>query len=569
MIGMNYLIKYLFAGIILLFVLTVYSQNLHKTYNFDFEKNINGDEDGWQAMFDSFRFNYDTISKVQGKRSIVFSRTYLKIDFNLCLYRKILLPHPVNEVSVSVFSKSLLLQSAWLKISGFNRNGKIVITDSVSILSNDWKKSTGRISYPDLYLVSIELRAKEQFKERKNEVKLWLDDISLSCEGVNLFSMKKPQNTDVENEIAKISKNTPLTGELVLPEHILADLARKKVIGFGETVHGSLETDKFIYNNIRQLISEHKCRLVFFEMNIDRVALYNQYINGFNIDTTYTPLKFLSFEFEKFINWLKEYNATHSVKVNIAGIDLHSNPLSSNPIPPYINGFIKSFNSSSLKVDTLLQRINSGSYRRIPLKYATDNEKELSSEFGKFNYQILKHILLSRTDSALVPPIFNIPVYFYWQQVHRDYTLWQNTKAVLKEFSDGKSPVVVCAHYAHLDKVSSIHFNEVTTLGQHLNQFYGDAYYNIGIILGEGQAGIMKGGNPVYYNLESPEKGSLEYMSMQTNQDYFYKKGFIDSKIPLTIRRLGNSAAVSQFIPAYFKGSMDSFIFIRKSSPSF
>jgi hypothetical protein len=58
-------------------------------------------------------------------------------------------------------------------------------------------------------------------------------------------------------------------------------------------------------------------------------------------------------------------------------------------------------------------------------------------------------------------------------------------------------------------------------------------------------------------------------MSMQTNQDYFYKKGFIDSKIPLTIRRLGNSAAVSQFIPAYFKGSMDSFIFIRKSSPSF
>jgi erythromycin esterase-like protein len=381
--------------------------------------------------------------------------------------------------------------------------------------------------------------------------------------------MKQPQNTDIENEIAEITKNNPLTGELILPEPILADLARKKVIGFGETVHGSLETDKFIYNNIRQLITDHNCRLVLFEMNIDRVALYNQYINGFTIDTTDTPLKFLSYEFEKFIKWLKEYNATHSAKVNVAGIDLHSNPLSSNPIPPYINGFIKSFNSNSPKVDTLLQRINSGRYRRIPLKYAMDNEKELSSEFGKFNYQILKHILLSRTDSALVPPKFNIQVYFYWQQVHRDYTLWQNTKGVLKEFADGKSPVVICAHYAHLDKVSSIHFNEVTTLGQYLNQYYKDAYCHIGVILGEGQAGVMKGGNPVYYSLESPIKGSLEYLAMQTNQNYFYRKGYINSKIPMTIRRLGNSAAASQFIPAYFKGSMNSFIFIRKSSPLF
>lgn len=569
MLTTNQFIKFFAAALFFLFVINSFAQNHYKTYNFDFEKDINGDEDGWQAMFDSFQFSYDTISKVQGKRSIVFKRTYLPINFNLCLYNKILLPHSVNEISVSVFSKSSLLQSAWLKIAGFNTNGKIVVTDSVSILSNDWKKFTGKISCPDLYLVSIELRAMEQFKEKKDEVKLWLDDISVSCEGVNLLSMKQPQNTDVENEIAEITKNIPLTGELVLPEPILADLARKKVIGFGETVHGSLETDKFIYNNIRQLITDHKCRLVLFEMNIDRVALYNQYINGFNIDTTYTNLKFLSYEFEKFINWLKEYNATHSAKVNIAGIDLHSNPLSSNPVPPYINGFIKSFNSGSLKVDTLLLRINSGTYRYIPVKYAMDNEKELSSEFGKFNYQVLKHILLSRTDSALVPPKFNIQVYFYWQQVHRDYILWQNTKAVLKEFADDNSPVVIFAHYAHLDKVSSIHFNEVTTLGQYLNQYYGDAYCHIGVILGEGQAGVMSRGKPVQYSLESPVKGSLEYLAKQTGKDCFYRKGDINSEHPLTIRRLGNGAAKSQFIPAHFKNSMDGFVFIGKSTPSF
>ena len=528
---------------------------------------------------------FDTIDKVEGKRSIMFTRRYLKLEFNLCLYQKILLPKPSSQLSVSVFSKNIDNQYSWLKIAGFDRSGKIIITDSVSIISNNsWQEFTAKIAHEDIYLLSMEIRTKEQFKENKKEVKLWVDGISVICDGTNLLSFNTPSYEFSKNEIADIKNNIPLNEDMVLPEKVLNKIAEKKIIGFGETAHGSFETDKCIYNNIRQLISNHKCRLVLFEMPIDLVAQYNLYIHGYEIDTTYCnfypyqtkidttyrKLSFLSTEQERFVNWVKDFNAVHDDKVNIMGIDEHVNPLSSNGSPPDLNRYISSMKLRSNTVDSLTSLINSRDYRRIPLQYAQNNEKQLTTLMGCFNYMVLLQTLKSRSDSALYCPLYKKS--YYWQQVHRDYMIWQNAKQVLENFTDGKSPVVICAHYAHLDKISSIHFNEVVTLGQYLAKAYGDSYCHIGILLDQGKAGSMgdQGKNKLgYEELQLPVKGSLEYLASQTNQECFYKPGNIITKIPLMIRRSGNRSTSFQFIPAYFPGSMDGFIYIRNSTPSF
>ncbi len=574
--------RHLFVLFLVFETTLVFPQNYIKRCNFGFETNRIVVPDNWQLILDSYQLKYDTIDKVQGKRSIAFSRTYLKSDFNLCLYQKILLPKSFSEISVSVFSKTINHQYSWLKIAGFDRYGKIIVTDSLSIISNNsWHEFTARIAHKGIYLLSLELRAKEQFNTKKKEVKLWLDSITVICDGRNLLSLNDPLIAFSAKDLAAINNNIPLDEDMILPGNVLKKMAKNRIIGFGETAHGSLETNKCIYNNIRQLISDYNCRLVLLEMPIDLVAQYNLYIHGFEIDstyckfypnqskidTTYRKLSYLSNELERFVNWLKEFNAIHDDKVNIMGIDEHSDPLSSNMAPPDLNRYISSMKLQSNIVDTLVFLINSGNYRIVPYRYAERNEKQLTTLMSRFNYMVLLQALKSRTDSALYYPSYKS---YEWQHVHRDHIMWQNAKQVLENFSDGKLPVVICAHYGHLDKISSIHFNEVVTLGQYLSNAYGNNYYHVGILLGQGKAGAMGGKRKlVYQELQIPVGVSIEYLASRTNQECFYKSGNISSKIPMMIRRSGNESTNDQFIPSYFPGSMDGFIYIRKSSPSF
>jgi len=578
------LMKYIISILFIYWTLNTFSQNLKDASNFGFETDLGGSSDSWQMEYSGYKFNYDTIDHIEGKRSIVFQRSGLNSILDLCLFQKILLPVQANSISVSVFSKNLNFNCAWLIIAGFDKSGKIKATDTVSIIDNSgWKEFTANIRHEGMYLLSIEIRAKEPFHGLKTKVKLWIDNISVHCDGQDLLSVETPSNGPTGREINKIKKNIPLDTNLLLPETVLKKIARKKIIGFGETAHGSLYIDRFIYNNIRQLIFKHNCKLVLFEMPIDLVAEYNLYIHGYSIDsinlkfyppytkidTTYQKLEFINSEFEDFINWIRRYNSTHENKVDVMGIDLHTGLNSSNETPPCLNRYISSMKLRSKTTDSLVSLINSGLWRRLPLQYVLKNENEITGLMGSFNSKVLLQILKSRTDSALLNPL--IESFGNWQYVHRDYIMWQNTRQVLENFMNDNSPVAICAHYAHLNKNTFVHFNEVVPLGQYLEETYGNGYYCLGILLGEGEAGCADNSEDrlgIQY-LQQPVRGSLEYLALQTNQYAFYREGFIKSDKPLLIRRSGNKKSTFQFIPAYYPGCMDGFVFIRESASYF
>lgn len=587
---MNTTIKYL-KFFLTLFIaiplLSAFPQDINEKYNFGFESNLDGISGNWQAVIDGYRLDYDTIERVEGKRSIILSRGGMNIVLYLCLYQKILLPKYTDEISVSVFSKNLNYQNAWLKISGFDKSGGIIATDSVSIIgNNNWKEFVAKIKQKGMCILSIEIKAKEPFQGLRTKVKLWLDNISVYCDGTNLLSIETPANEPTKKELAAIKNNIPFDTGMVLPETVLKEIGKKKIIGFGETVHGSMDIDKFKYNTIMQLISKYNCRLVLFEGSIDEVAQFGLYVQGYTIDSTflkfmppytkidtfYERLNFQSKEHEKFINWVRDFNASHEDKVRIMGIDLHAYYNTENESPPFINRYISSMKLSSKIVDSLVAIINSGGKRRIPLQYAMKNEQELSRTMGNFNYMVLLQILKSRTDSALYNLSF--PELSEWQIAYRDYIMWQNVEQVLENFAGENSPVVISSHYTHLNKANKILFNEVTSLGQYLSQAYGDNFYHIGILLGQGEAGAMiqkKGRKfePGVHKLIFPPKGSLEYLASLTNQAFFYKSGYVASKKPLLMRFSGLESSNIQFYPIYFPGSMDGFVFIRNSTSYF
>lgn len=573
---------------IILFTLDSYSQDIKERYNFGFEKDIDYTYNNWNINH-NHALKYDTIERVEGEKSIVFIRPPMHCTLYLCLYQEILLPRPSDKISVSVFAKSLNNQNSWIKISGYDNTGENIATDSVSIIDdNSWQEFTASIQHEDIYLLKLEIREVDTFT--KEDVKLWLDDVSVICDGENLMSIDKPAIEPSKQAIDDIRKNIPLNDDMVLPDSVLKEIARKRIVGFGETTHWSVETNRCVYNNIKQLILEHNCRLVLLEKPVDIVALYNLDIQGYTIDTAvvsfnpankkidtiYRKLLYDDTEVEHFFNWVKEYNKKHENKVRIMGIGEHVDPLSNKCIPLGLNLFISSMKLHSKTVDSLVNLINACKHRRIPLEYALKNEKELQDLMGRFNCMVLMQTLWSRTNTALYPHKYLNS--YEWRQVHRDYLMWQNVKQVMDNFAGKNSVVAIYMHYGHLCKAPYTYFNEAVPVGRHLLQAYGDDYYHIGILLGQGYTGAMvrvglKWGwkwKPAPQVLQIPVKGSVEYLAMQSDHEIFFKQGFVKYKSPLVIRESALQNNPVEFLnKCCFPGYMDGFIFIRNSTSSF
>ncbi|UCH15071.1 MAG: hypothetical protein JSV22_03675, partial [Bacteroidales bacterium] len=203
---------------IVFFALNAFSQDIKDRYNFSFEEDIDYTYNNWNIC-ESNTQKYDTIDCVEGKRSIVFKRPPMHCTLYLCLYQQIILPRPSDKISVSVFAKSINNQNTWMKISGYNNTGENVATDSISIIDeNGWQEFTANIQHEDIHLLKMEIRKVDTFV--KEDVILWLDNISIICDGENLLSIERPTIEPSKREMADIRKNIPLDDDMVLPESV-------------------------------------------------------------------------------------------------------------------------------------------------------------------------------------------------------------------------------------------------------------------------------------------------------------------------------------------------------------
>ena len=229
------------------------AQNTKFQFNLDFEYSLSSVENSWVPLLDDFKWTRDTVEKVQGKSSFKFTRTYLKREFQLCLFQKIVLPQPGNELEVSLYSKSDQLNSAWFKIIAFDKNMIKIAVDSISLANNNqWQKFISCIKdTDDIYAISIEVRAKESFSTKKKLVTFWIDDMSIEIEGNALSKMIANQFVFKKKEISEINNNYPLNPDLEIPLKQITTINNKKIVGFGETVHGSKEINQAIFNNIK------------------------------------------------------------------------------------------------------------------------------------------------------------------------------------------------------------------------------------------------------------------------------------------------------------------------------
>lgn len=540
----------------------VYSQLSVDKYNFNFEKPF--DESSWYCIRDDFRVEMDSLNKVSGKKSLLLSRIYLRHEFNLNLNQAILLPKIVKNIKVSIFAKSDQLFSADIKLTGLDKNRIPLISDSLSINgSQDWKQFVTEInSKQGIEILLIEIRAKEPFKENKKKVKLWIDNLQITLEGIDLYDFKDTKEQYSKTEYKDISKAVKINSLLEIPPQNI-DSIRGKIIGFGETIHGSKEISQSVYNNFKQLITRHNCRLILLELSIDLGIRLNQYVQEEKIDEELTDLVsgnlFDNEELCSFLNWVKQYNSGTKDKVTIFGFDFYTANT-----PRYINNFLLSKKPNSKEIDSLAKIMISHWYWSEPLKYAQKHIGELKPILGERDYVTLIQYLKNRSDTLCrIFPLFQS---YDWSMIYRDYLLWQNTKFAIDNLKDEKSIVAIYSHLAHLNKKVPTYLSDVKSLGQYINEYYGDDYYVVGMLAGEGTISTRSSFDKIIsQKIQLPPPRSIEYYCSHSKIGDFYKTLPISASDNILYRRIGNRYNNAQeFVPSFTKGCMDAIIYIHK-----
>jgi erythromycin esterase len=110
-------------------------------------------------------------------------------------------------------------------------------------------------------------------------------------------------------------------------EHLDSLFTSAKVIGVGESTHGSSEFTVFRHRMFKYLVEKKGFTIFFLEADVSACKRVNRYINGAEDDGKEALLEiklwpWLTQEMLDLVNWMKEHNKTAEKKVQFVGCDM-------------------------------------------------------------------------------------------------------------------------------------------------------------------------------------------------------------------------------------------------------
>ncbi len=115
-----------------------------------------------------------------------------------------------------------------------------------------------------------------------------------------------------------------------------------KVIGLGEASHGNAEFQELKLEVLKVLVDKYHIDCFAMEMDYGEGVIINDYINshsGMSIDEVMSRFNFPIYRTEdirNLIEWMKEYNCTHSDKLSFYGFDLQNPDVDLNLILDFV-----------------------------------------------------------------------------------------------------------------------------------------------------------------------------------------------------------------------------------------
>lgn len=545
----------------------VFSQLVRDAYNLDMK--IPGENVRWSWLIHANKtsFSLDSSKIVKGKYALkILSRRRIgdSHDASFKLMRTILLPERANnEVgTVTIRCKNKNMKNLKFSVIGIDEHETPQFSDSVFIGKSSWKKYS--ISFRSENVKAIRVCLSLQENHLLDMQTAWVDRIFISIGG------KTINDINVEDLYPKTFSE--LNKDSIIPLSFQADdnvsrifdiNACPKIVGLGESTHGSQTVKEANYQFMRLLISKLGYRIILTERCIDLSLMCDLYIRGLLPESYGDQIKedskgyfddYLSF-FD-FLTWARKYNETAETKVRIFGCSDYLDKQTG-----LFEYFQKILDKTNPNLSFYFKEIVENQFDKVRDLVKNDTRLKSGMDSADYNYLMF---LLEMNDP-------NLELKSRDQLFKKDELMWAMARKIIEIYAPKDEKVIVEAHSDHISKYTSLLSADENrpALGHFLADRFPNDYFAISFQLGEGSYTEDDGnlfGKTVTQMLQTAPKSSFEYRGLQTGIDYFYCS---TKQLPQDISHLRMLLRTGMYLDQFYfcsiKKYFDGLVFIRKT----
>lgn len=576
-----------------------------------------GHDSSWNISGDAFSI-VDTSQVIEGRHP-----RYLRGYMSMASMKPIIfvqnrlfeIPKPSKEIKISVNTRSENLGKAMLYAKTYNKAMTKILEDSADIRSGSWARKELRVPAQDAAFVAVLMKVEgdtarldydskwiERITVNGNRVgiddgdsvqRMWFDTLRVTVDGKSLYG-SVPKGYKVRK---KINKGKIIPAGMDDFSGLEKELKDKRIIGLGESIHGSKEFNRMAFDFIKNSVSRGECKLILLEMPLYLSVRWELFVQGFLTEEELDDIKreiALGSGFDdedelaEFLQALREYNLLHEEKVHVLGMDtglVGFPPSMKNSARDLIAAFINSGNKEKMlpildfmDIERFPHRLTeiankNETFSHKLLGKIMENEPFLRAEIGDSYFELAKSIISQFHNVGLGSPnngpyALSLYDYLYFR---RDYHMWLNTKMLVGNFSKEGTVTIIKAHNDHLSKSEmGSWFYDLPTLGYYLDREYGDKYAGIAMIAASGRRTGKEPKSTDNYEeeLQDPLSGSIEKFCSGAGLDVFcYPAKDIPQDIRL-IRSVGQGKGRKEFIYDNLTKNNDYILFLDRISPS-
>lgn len=460
------------------------------------------------------------------------------------------------EVTASIRYKTLNCERAYITLNTIGAGEQFLRSDTIELpLTEEWKEVSQKVKIKDAYLLNVFMEAIGS---------------ELAFNNIRVSAFKLESNgAQLKNETAPKSDNTSLkkSDVITLNEVDFSKIPsmQSRIMGIGETVHGSKTLGRMAFNIIKQRITKQGCNLVLHEYPLECSFYVNRYIKNdprFKLQDIerYMEGNLSSEHTIDFIKWLRAYNSAHNNCVSFWGIDIESLNIASSVD---LSEFVKTLCSKreTPETDSIVKRLLNWETNENDSLQLTKADGAVGKWLTAEERQILKLCLQLNKESSET----------YERLISRDETMAKTAFALIDILASNGAKATIYGHFMHLNYLVGGDMKELNnySAGHRMKAKYKDDYQAIALCTYEGRTlNCLTDKSIGAAQLVKAPEGSIEntLQSMGHNMAYLPTERLNNTDV-LTMRVLGNTNDRYQFFYFVPKARVDGILFVSRSQP--
>ena len=486
---------------------------------YDLQFSMQGDSSVVYPWFENAAYsNYSISTYVQESNRKMFAKKFIKgFPFSNHLrteyQQRILLPYNnAKEATIEFECKGENINLVSIILDAIDMKEEILFSDTLKFVPD---------SVLSLVSKNIELKNVELLNIRINVEGLIDKDAYIAFSKLDILLGGKTIDTFPIRILQKLSENDNLKYTSIDIENKIElaeinEINDKKIIGFGESIHGNDDIKNLAYQLILQAIESQNCKLVLLELPMEKSFAYNRFIQDKNY--TFDSLLLIDQMMNDFLNKLRLFNSDKAddSKVKLLGIDYNSIYSSTQNSAMDIFDFVVQLNQKTNipEIDQFLLMLMKEDWSQA-ITFLNDHKKEVQKILTIDEIECISHILnVSKKMGKSGIERF----------INRDSVMFINAEFLIDKFAAANNnKTIIYGHAAHINPVSTYPAVPCTPFGHYMQITYKEKYSPLLFLIGNGiSMAYDERFNRKDNVLSNPPENSVEYWLNTIDENISY-----------------------------------------------